>query len=189
LSLLGRTDYSPSFSFSGVFPTQNACACCLLPTSPAHEDQQPEKCYQHQSCFIQHGWKEHLQKVAHTRCPLIGCKKSGADFGTDKRFLQHWRNKHPEKLMYWKRSSRCFGGIRYAWPSGMGNKFFSWWLCGCVLEMSLVVLRLNHCLFLFCLFFDFCGTLIYARSESLSEILFIMLRDRLGNKGYSVILC
>jgi hypothetical protein len=67
------------------------------------------------------GWKEHLAQVVHTRCPLAGCAKTGADFGSHQRFLQHWRNKHPDKCWYWARSRTCRGGEKVKWRMWNGR--------------------------------------------------------------------
>jgi hypothetical protein len=58
--------------------------------------------------------------MVHKRCPMVGCAKAGADFGSHERFLQHWRNKHPEKLWHWERKSGFFGGQKVQWRKWNG---------------------------------------------------------------------
>lgn len=57
-----------------------------------HDMVEPYGCSQHKVCFDD--WDAHIRNVYHTQCPKPGCPKKGVDFGSDARFMQHWRNKH-----------------------------------------------------------------------------------------------
>lgn len=128
---------SPTFQRSAFTPTspvqnsffpafggmQGSCACCLGYNSEgigsSHEIEFPEKCWEHRTCLRNGGWVEHLRDVAHTRCPIVGCAKTGADFGSRERLLQHWRNKHPGQCYYWGRKPGFFGGEKVVWMRGI----------------------------------------------------------------------
>jgi len=102
------------------------CPCCKKSTKvdpgfQEHDEQFPEKCYEHKRCMEKGGWKKHLRSSYHTECPLVGCPKSGADFGTDQRFLQHWRKKHPEKLWAWETYTTWWGARRVQWRKWNGR--------------------------------------------------------------------
>lgn len=57
-----------------------------------HDVDYPMACSKHYDCF--ESWTTHVAEYNHTECPIPGCAKAGVDFGTDSRFMQHFRNKH-----------------------------------------------------------------------------------------------
>ena len=51
------------------------------------------KCYSQHNINIE-SWSDHVNRYSHTRCRIPNCAKSGVDFGSDARSMQHFRNKH-----------------------------------------------------------------------------------------------
>ncbi|KUJ17888.1 uncharacterized protein LY89DRAFT_732597 [Mollisia scopiformis] len=125
-------DFDVSFDFSPTeygsattplfSPTEVNCICCGIPHPPlSHDDQFPEKCWEHQACLARGGWKKHLERVPHTRCPLSDCVKAGADFKTQEKFLQHWFKRHDEKCWYWGKKKGFFGSETAVWLQWKGR--------------------------------------------------------------------
>jgi hypothetical protein len=57
----------------------------------AHE-RMPGYCRTHNMCF--ESWTAHNAEYGHYHCGVSGCGKAGVDFGSDARYLQHFRHKH-----------------------------------------------------------------------------------------------
>lgn len=57
-----------------------------------HYEDYTKTCSQHKVCFDR--WTSHVNNSSHTKCPFPGCQKTGVNFGSNARFVQHFRNKH-----------------------------------------------------------------------------------------------
>ena len=80
-----------------AFTGQYNCSRCSLQFSTSvelenHSRYQVNWCNQHVQCFA--SWGTHVQEAQHISCPFPGCAKAGENFGTNERYLQHYRNKH-----------------------------------------------------------------------------------------------
>lgn len=108
-------------------PPAPKCDCCGTEYYDGHDEDKPEKCYRHRVCMREGDWIRHFQKEFHRSCPLRDCEKAPVNFVTRERFMQHWRNKHPDKCWFWetRKSKLSFlssGGLtakRVQFTSGM----------------------------------------------------------------------
>lgn len=61
----------------------------------AHKQTNPYGCREHAKCYANRSEEyQHLQKTSHHFCLRPGCVKKGFDFGTSRKFLQHWNAWH-----------------------------------------------------------------------------------------------
>ncbi|CZR66290.1 uncharacterized protein PAC_16191 [Phialocephala subalpina] len=107
---------SPAFKSNNgsntVRPHQRQCRTCgqMLEPGSDHDERYPEKCRKHGVCLKREEWIDHFSRESHSRCPLRDCEKAGVDFGSNERFLQHWKHKHEDKCWYWETKRHLFGG-------------------------------------------------------------------------------
>jgi hypothetical protein len=111
------TDVNPNeYDISFTTPSDNTCSCCNIPhPNHAHDDEYPEKCWEHQICLPRGGWKKHLERYEHIRCPLSGCVRSSNDFASQEKFIKHWVKRHEEKCWYWGKKKNVFGSEKAVW--------------------------------------------------------------------------
>lgn len=57
-----------------------------------HNRLYPQTCTQHNMCLS--SWQQHNFQCYHLYCGVWGCAKAGVNFGSDTRYMQHFRNKH-----------------------------------------------------------------------------------------------
>lgn len=57
-----------------------------------HDRTMPYDCSDHEQCFSD--WQAHVYKKVHTTCPLDYCRSANVEFGSDRRFMQHWDRHH-----------------------------------------------------------------------------------------------
>lgn len=115
---LTPTEYDTPFTT----PSDITCFCCNIPNpSHSHDDEYPEKCWEHQVCLTRGGWKKHLERFQHTSCPLTDCSKSGSDLGTQEKFVKHWLKRHEEKCWYWGKKKTIFGSEKAVWLRWNGD--------------------------------------------------------------------
>lgn len=57
-----------------------------------HNRALPVFCPQHQDCFA--SWRDHVFSMEHRTCPVPSCAKGHVNFGSDRRFIRHFRDKH-----------------------------------------------------------------------------------------------
>ncbi len=57
-----------------------------------HDRKMPYNCSEHEQCFSD--WQAHVYKKVPTTCPLDYCRSANVEFGSDRRFMQHWDRHH-----------------------------------------------------------------------------------------------
>lgn len=85
----GRVEYLES--------PYNKCSRCgdIFQTAEAmqqHHRLLQDFCEYHTRCVP--SWRHHIYEESHTRCPVRSCAKWRRDFGSNGRFIQHFRDKH-----------------------------------------------------------------------------------------------